>query len=68
MACKNIHFLNLIVFLQVILYFRKRSIRPLAKINIQSKIKDMKYEKIANYSESKFRRITGVKRSTLKKW
>ena len=27
----------------------------------------MKYEKIANYSESKFRRITGVKRSTFKK-
>ena len=27
----------------------------------------MKYEKIANYSESTFRRITGVKRSTLKK-
>ena len=41
--------------------------RPLAKINIQSKIKDMKYEKIANYSGSKFRRITGVKRSTFEK-
>ena len=27
----------------------------------------MKYEKIANYSESKFRRITGVKRSTFEK-
>ena len=41
--------------------------RPLAKINIQSKIKDMKYEKIVNYSGSKFRRITGVKRSTFEK-
>ena len=27
----------------------------------------MKYEKIANYSESKFRRITGVKPSTFEK-
>ena len=42
-------------------------IRPLAKINIQSKIKDMKYKKIANYSGTKFRRITGVKRSTFEK-
>ena len=41
--------------------------RPLAKINIHSKIKDLKYEKIENYSERKFRRITGVKRSTFEK-
>ena len=42
-------------------------IRPLSKINIQSKIKDAKYEKIANFSGTKFRIITGVKRSTFEK-
>jgi len=41
--------------------------RPLAKININKKNEEMKYEEIANYSNTKFRRITGVKRATFQK-
>ena len=33
--------------------------RPLAKIGRWDKIENMKYEKIAEYSNTKFRRITG---------
>ena len=41
--------------------------RPLAKIGRWDKIENMKYEKIAEYSNTKFRRITGVKRATFDK-
>ena len=41
--------------------------RPLAKIGRWNKIENMKYEKIAEYSNTKFRRITGVKRATFDK-
>jgi DNA gyrase subunit B len=42
-------------------------IRPLAKIKKRDRIRCMKYEKIAEYSNTKFRRITGVKRATFSK-
>ena len=44
-----------------------RNIRPLAKIKIVRKNRVMKYEKLAEYSNTKFRRITGVKRATFDK-